>query len=344
VARRFFPGEKVSMINFWFRKDENYISGGDIYNRLVFNVLKERGIDPIKKNGYCKFYQGRGSTYIDTLYTCALTGSKADDIDIMDYRTAMSCSRRHRGKRMIIMFHFDINETHKKRKHRFYFKRFLKNAKDAKIIVIAQYWKTFLKSFGINDIDIVYCAYDVDKYKQYISKEDFLKRFNLPDKPIIYLGKNSKAKTFTAYNTVKSLQAKYLLVTTGPRREFNGPVHLDLNFREYSSLLHLSNVTLLLPRFFEGWSRIAHESVICGTPVIGNGAGGMRELLEKTHQYILDETHPAEILGLIEEITASAKRVEKEDSLYAMTFNLKYFGDKWEKLVKDLVSKSKDEK
>jgi glycosyltransferase involved in cell wall biosynthesis len=332
------------MINFWFRKDKNHITGGDIYNRMVFDALKKRGFQVSARNGYLRCYQGRGSTYIDSLYTFLMTGSKAGDIDLMDYRVAMSCSGRHRGKRMIILFHYDINETRKKRKQRFFFRRFLKNAREAKLIVIAQCWKTFLESWGLTDIDIVYCAYDVAAYRPYLSRRDFLKRFDLPDKPIIYLGKNSIPKTLKAYQIVKELETDYLLVTTGPRREFKGPLHLDLNFAEYSSLLHWSGVTLLLPRFAEGWSRIAHESIICGTPVIGNGCGGMKELLMKTRQTVLPENDPAAIRQQIRRIISSRQRVEEQDALYARQFDLDYFARRWEEILQDFIPEPNPER
>jgi glycosyltransferase involved in cell wall biosynthesis len=322
------------MINFWFSKD--YLTGGNIYNRMVFDVLKDRGFDIVERKAYTP-YHGKGFTYLNALVTYLMKTGSAHELDIMDYGAAAWCSPRHRAKRVIIMFHFDPEETRKKKKHRFFFNRFLKNAGDAKIVVIAQYWKNYLLSRGLGNIEVIYCAYDVDKYKPYLSKQDFLKKFALADKPIIYLGKNSKPKTFNAYQIVRPLENDYLIVTSGPVKEFNGPVHLDLDFNTYSSLLHFCAVTVLLPRFSEGWSRIAHESLICGTPVIGNGRGGMKELLEKTNQVIIDENKPGEIRRLINEITASAKRVDQEDSRYARRFDRNDFGNHWETLIKNLL-------
>jgi glycosyltransferase involved in cell wall biosynthesis len=326
------------MINFWFSKD--YMTGGNIYNRMVFDVLKNRGFDIVEKKAYTP-YHGKGFTYLNALYaylgSATSAYSRSVELDIMDYSAASWCSRRHRAKRVIIMFHFDLEETKKKKKHQFFFNRFLKNAQNAQIVVISQYWKNYLSSLGLNNIEVIYCAYDVPRYKQYISKQHFLQKFGLPDKPIIYLGKNSKPKTLNAYKIVKSLENDYLIITTGPKKEFNGPVHLDLDFNAYSSLLHFCTVTLLLPKFSEGWSRIAHESLICGTPVIGNGRGGMRELLEKTNQIISDENQPAEIHRLIKKITASAERVRQKDSLYVRQFDLKYFGQHWETLIENLL-------
>lgn len=321
------------MINVWFSK--SYMTGGNIYNHMTYDALKERGFEIAERKAFTS-YRGKGFTYLNALYTYFLKSSHVNEIDIMDYQVATWCSARHRGKRVVIMFHFDPDETGKKRKHQFFFNRFMRNAKDAKIIVIAQYWKDYLQDLGFNDIEVIYCSYDVERYKQYISKEDFLEKYGLPDKPIIYLGKNSKPKTWKAYNIVKPLEKDYLIVTTGHMRDFDGPLHLDLNFEEYASLLHFCDVTLLLPRFSEGWSRIAHESLICGSPVIGNGKGGMRELLEKTNQPILDENEPEKIVHLIREMISSGKRADKKDSLSAKKFDLKYFGDRWERIIRGI--------
>ncbi|MGD2084738.1 MAG: hypothetical protein PVH61_01020 [Candidatus Aminicenantes bacterium] len=356
------------MINLWLSKD--YLTGGNIYNRMVLDVLKNKGFDIVEKKAYTP-YHGKGFTYLNALFTylgsATPTHSRSArwrsfgdiiskicgnnkvsqgiskknstyELDIMDYSAASWCSRRHRAKRVIILFHFDLEETKKKKKQQFFFNRFLKNAQNAYIVVISQYWKNYLLSLGLSNIEVIYCAFDIARYKQYISKQDFLQKFGLADKPIIYLGKNSKPKTLNAYQIVKPLENDYLIITTGPKKEFNGPVHLDLDFNTYSSLLHFCTVTLLLPQFSEGWSRIAHESLICGSPVIGNGRGGMRELLEKTHQVIIDENQPAEIRRWIKKITASAKRVRQKDSLYARQFDLKYFGQQWERLIKNLLA------
>ncbi len=308
------------------------MTGGNIYNHMVCDVLQERGFDIVEKKAYTA-YQGRGFTYLDALFTYVTKTSHQNNIEIMDYSAAAWSSSRIRGKRIIIMFHFDLAETRKKKKHQFFFNRFLKKAKDAKIIVISTHWKDFLESAGLTDIDIIYCAYDVNKYQPYLAKEEFLRKYDLPDKPIIYLGKNSKPKTFNTYMQLKPLANDCLLITSGQTREFAGPIHLDLNFEGYCSLLYASSVTVTMPQFSEGWSRIAHESLICGTPVIGNGKGGMKELLENTHQQILSDNDPECLLKAVKNIISSGQRVAHHDCLYAKSFDLNYFGERWAKII-----------
>ena len=64
-----------------------------------------------------------------------------------------------------------------------------------------------------------------------------------------------------------------------------------------------------MSQFAEGWCRVAHEAMLCGTPVLGSGKGGMRELLEPGRQIICGDfgalRHEAE--GLLEN---SARRVK----------------------------------
>jgi len=47
---------------------------------------------------------------------------------------------------------------------------------------------------------------------------------------------------------------------------------------------------LTMSKFKEGWCRTAHEAMLCKTPVIGSGLGGMRELLKGGGQSICENS------------------------------------------------------
>ena len=66
-------------------------------------------------------------------------------------------------------------------------------------------------------------------------------------------------------------------------------IHLDLSFTDYNCLLTASSVVVTMSKFKEGWGRTTHEAMICKTPVIGSGGGGMRELLVGGNQIICDD-------------------------------------------------------
>ena len=46
-------------------------------------------------------------------------------------------------------------------------------------------------------------------------------------------------------------------------------------------LLQAASVAVTMSKFNEGWCRTAHEAMLCKTPVVGSGMGGMGELLEE---------------------------------------------------------------
>jgi glycosyltransferase involved in cell wall biosynthesis len=63
---------------------------------------------------------------------------------------------------------------------------------------------------------------------------------------------------------------------------------LFLDQSELVCLLHASSIVVTMSQFAEGWCRIAHEAMLCGTPVIGSGSGGMRELLQSGGQGVCE--------------------------------------------------------
>jgi len=66
-------------------------------------------------------------------------------------------------------------------------------------------------------------------------------------------------------------------------------LNLNLDYHDYILLLKSSSVVITMSKFMEGWNRTAHEAMLCKTPVIGSGLGGMRELLEGGRQIICDD-------------------------------------------------------
>ena len=123
-------------------------------------------------------------------------------------------------------------------------------------------------------------------------------------------------------------------VLKGKIKEFDGPINLELSFQEYVNLLFLSKITILLTNFAEGWNRIAHESLICDTPVIGlKGSGGMEELLTMSGQKILDK----ESLSNIENIINSTINHIDIDKKIIEKLNIDYFNKEWENIVDSIL-------
>jgi glycosyltransferase involved in cell wall biosynthesis len=191
---------------------------------------------------------------------------------------------------------------------------------------VADYWKDYFEKRGLKNIKVIYNYFDIQHYN--VSENEvtnFKKKYNLTNKPIIYLGNSQYEKgTEDAYLSLKDFD--YYLVTSGIPK-LNLPVlNLKLKFTEYLLLLKAASVTVLMSKFPEGWNRIAHESILMGTPVIGSGMGGMSELLKKSNQTIC--TNLTELPKLIEQLVKTPTYM-KNAVKYAREFTLESFEQDW---------------
>jgi len=89
-----------------------------------------------------------------------------------------------------------------------------------------------------------------------------------------------------------------------------------------------------MPSIEEGWSRVAHESLLCRTPVIGSGTAGMQELLEKGKQIIcLDlEKLPSMVVSAL----GNRQQLANSGYDYVKQFDLSYFNKAWQTLIDTL--------
>ncbi len=315
-------------INFYLSK--NFRTGGNLYNYTIIDNLKDKFnfnvIKPIK-------YNGKGRTYLQLLKSNIFDKLNSKHLNILDQRYTAFRFRNVANNLITIFHHFDINEhQHKNLKHKILFNNSLRVMKQSNLVItVSKFWEIYLKdNYGINNIKTIYNSIDPKFYKPSISKDDFFKKHKLDLKPILFIGKNVASKTLFAYNKIRHLENKYNIITTGERIEFRGPINLNLDYKDYVNLLNYSDIAILLTRFKEGWNRIAHEALICNTPVIGlKDSGGMEELLGLTQQRILDLSE----IDFLEEIIIEVLDKSKVDNTNLLKFNLTYFSNEWEKIV-----------
>jgi len=184
-------------------------------------------------------------------------------------------------------------------------------------------------------VSVVHCGFDVDAYEIRPGEvERFRRRFGLDAKPIIYLGKDAPGKGVErARKLVRS--SDFHLVTTGNAgRSDDSVIRLLLDPADYRCLLKASTLAMALSDFDEGWCRVAHEAMLCGTPVVGSGRGGMRELLEGGSQVIA--SHDRVVISAVDRISRDASfrnRIGAQGRSYARRFDLERFGQGWLRLI-----------
>jgi glycosyltransferase involved in cell wall biosynthesis len=262
------------------------VYGGTIYENMAQTILSKYcdleiinvGIENFKKYMYPKVF----------LRLCQLAGEKEIWVRNLDSTVTMPYDGT-KGKNIALIFHIDhsIQPAYLKPPLMMLEKNFYRNLKrvDA-IITISKYWQNHFIERGYPFVYLIYCGFDVDQFHFNEGDVlDFKRRFHLEERPIVYLGNCRRIKGIVeAYQHLKDL--KVHLVTSG-RREVHIPaLNLNLNYRDYRLLLRAASVVITMSKFKEGWNRTAHEAMLCKTPVIGSGLGGMRELLEGGDQII----------------------------------------------------------
>ena len=85
----------------------------------------------------------------------------------------------------------------------------------------------------------------------------------------------------------------------------------------------------------EGWCRVAHEAMLCKTPVIGSGAGGMKELLEEGKQILCEDL--ADLPTLLEKTLSNSETYSSNGFSFVSQFDENYFSTKWKSLLRNYL-------
>jgi len=306
------------------------VYGQTIYTNMAQSILSKyydlqiinAGLDQFKKYLYPKIL----------FRLWRISGRKEIWIRIFDAIITMPFDRT-KGKNIAMIFHIDhsFQPPHLKPSLIGLEKIFYHNLKRADTIVtISKYWQNHFLERGYPKVDLIYNGFDTDQFN-FKEEEilEFKKKFRLEGKPILYLGNCQRIKgVVEAYDRLKDLDVH--LVTSG-RREVDLPaLNLNLDYRDYLLLLRSSSLVITLSKFREGWNRTAHEAMLCKTPVIGTGLGGMRELLEGGRQIICDDFD-----DLKEKVGYALDHPERGEMGYefAKQFTIKRFNDDWLSLI-----------
>ncbi|MEO8087915.1 MAG: glycosyltransferase family 4 protein [Bacteroidota bacterium] len=248
--------------------------------------------------------------------------------------------KRNKHARTIAMIHhIDDELANSSFRHKWFFDRLKKRLAEVDVVVtVSKYWEEYLANLGCKRIKIIYNSFDPVEYQTGSDEaEAFKKQYSFDTSlPIVYIGNAHKQKgVYEAYEALKD--KKVQLVMTGLKNHTPDlPVKfLSLNRTDYLALLRCSDVVITLSRMTEGWNRIAHEALLCRTPVIGSGTGGMKELLENAGQLIVkDSNYLAEA---VEKVLLHREQFSDSGFTYVKKFDMQYFKTEWVNTVRSLT-------
>jgi glycosyltransferase involved in cell wall biosynthesis len=204
-----------------------------------------------------------------------------------------------RSKTIVVLHHYDRKEQHSWFYH-FNMKLLIYLLKidihKLRVVVVAQYWKDWLIQRGVkqSNIEVIPNLFDDKIYEEV--KTTTLK------KQQIYLGQFGAKQHPLVFEIAEELTTLgyYCFFTTSQSNVVIAHQHYEVKkliFDEYLKELAASLYTVCFTSFNEGWNRTAHESMLLGTPVIGNNAGGLGQLLREANQPIISTKE--EVVALI---------------------------------------------
>lgn len=245
-----------------------------------------------------------------------------------------------KGKNLALIHHDDFSgyPLLKRLPLNFFWQISKSNLQNCEIIVtVSKFWFEHYRNLGFKNLKIIYNPFDINDYQ--ISEQEvqqFLEKYNLKKKPLIYLGNCHPSKGIKqAYEALKDLDAEF--VTSGYRNMILQAIHLQLSHRDYLKLLKASDIVLTMSLFNEGWCRTAHEAMLLGRPVIGSGKGGMRELLEGGGQFICEDFK--DLKKYVERILSSKdlqEELSRNGKIFASQFTNEKFNNSWLELISEI--------
>ena len=324
--------------------EENYSTGGAVYDTTVRKILRqeyELHVSYIAR-GRAKSLVKRAwewASFIRTMRNVKLSG----DIVFRDFFTTVFSPIPKGRINIPILHHLEVDSTRFPRIYRALVKQYCRQARNADcVVVVSEYWQNFLRDRSVERTRVIYNSFDTSQFNFTCDQLNcFRESKGIPrDRPLIYLGNAKADKGYTAVaRELAGIDAT--LIATGRGEPVDGTRVMFLDYSDYLKLLTISDIVLTMSTLQEGWCRTAHEAMLCRTPVIGSGSGGMMELLQGGGQRVCRD-----VSSLREEAThllgddSVRKQLGERGFAFASRFDSDYFRKQWVDLVNEFSSRT----
>ena len=241
------------------------------------------------------------------------------DINIVVARVALPAIIRNlfTNRKLIIVLHYFDERDGKKQMLKWYYNLLffvLQNipSKNISIVVPSFFWFKYFNTKMKGNIP-VFCFpnfFETENYFNYRTSEK-LKQIHLGqfswknDKRIFELAKQLSAQGFRCY------------FSTMQKVEVGNFYDFEVVLEEHETYLERMSQSLYTIAFIginEGWNRVAHESILVNTTLIGNNAGGLGDLIHESGSLMANEVN--EFLNCINSTnhsSANKEFIEKYD-------------------------------
>jgi glycosyltransferase involved in cell wall biosynthesis len=315
------------------KKITSIIKGGNVYNFQAAMALTQQFDVSIDENAV-KYDDQSMLKYLLRHHF----NTPDADITVKENYPVVVGTINRKSKNAALIHHIDEVNTGQTWGHKIFFNRLFSNLRKMDLVItVSEYWKNYLLQMGCKQVEVIYNSFIPEDYIVSIDEvERFKKKYQFSGKPIVYIGNAHKQKgVYEAYQALKNMDVE-LVMTEAVNMAPDLPVKfLSLSHREFITLLHASEVVVLMSKLLEGWNRVAHEALLCKTPVIGSGSGGMSELLTKSNQIIsTPETLKSDVINVLHNRNAYCQSGYD----YVKQYNMEYFNSSWISTITKLLN------
>ncbi|MCF8253457.1 MAG: hypothetical protein K9H61_11230 [Bacteroidia bacterium] len=271
------------------------ISGGYLHENYLCNqLLSSFGSNQIE------FTECRQWDYFENpkqhlqLFWWAFKNGNAD-INVCVARLAIPVILRNlfnRNKVIVVWHYYDTYDGKSKSLRKWYhglvnFSTWISKRKLA-FVAVAPFWQRYFSEYyKLKQVFLFPNFFDSKLYSTYQKTEK---------KKQIHMGQVSFKNSNELFLLTEKLSAKgyaCYFSTNDAEKVYQHAcyeVRYFEKFEEYLKEMAASEYTLAMPFIREGWNRVAHESLLVGTQVIGFDKGGLGDLLRGANAFVVGET------------------------------------------------------
>jgi len=315
-------------------------SGGAIHEKMVLDALREEHTVVWHEIEKSKWIPGDFPSRFPYLWN----HHPQADATIFNSGSLPLVNLKNHQTKILFLHHYNPAAGRVKWIHRKYQERVLRLAQAVDLVVVlGEYWRAFFASFPFKNIAVLYTPFDLRVTSESLGDRINVRReLGLPTdgRKLIYVGGVTKAKGADRIYDALGKNEQYFLVGSG-EKEPEIPIHcITGDYQTYLKLLFACDVSLCVSRLPEGWNRIAHESLLMSTPVIGTGIAGSGELLVGAGQHLCYDLNKYE--GAIRHVLENREHYVKIAQPYIRQekFTVPYFNKRCKNLIGDLGQKN----
>ncbi len=276
-----------------------YVTGGFLYEKfyaeslLVFLRSLGRNVEfkQIRKH---KFYDN-WFAHLELLFVGLIQTNAQLNLLVSRFAIPALLKSFFTNNKFIVVFHYEDPKDNSSIILKSYYELFfvllnLLKPKNLAILIVAPFWETYFKN-KLNGVQIIYFP-NLFNLSEYNSIK--------PNKKTnqIHLGQwswKNDSMIFELAEQLFKLGYNCYFSTNNPNEagSFYTYEIIAENRESYLKRMAESAYTIAFTSINEGWNRLAHESILLGTNVIGFNKGGLGDLLIESNSFIVENSDQA---------------------------------------------------